>query len=85
MSHNPFIVPDAGPKVGDTVTVKWTCDKRNGGGTNIKTGPVSEIDDWIRVEGTLADPGFLHIPLSYIFKSGGSIVKAPTVNPFMVA
>ncbi len=84
--NNPFMVEQpVRPKVGDTVTVRWTCDKRNGGGTNVKTGVVSEVDDWIRVEGSDADPGYLHLPLSYIFKSGGSIALAPVNNPFMVA
>ncbi len=71
-------------KVGDIVTATWKCDKRNGGGTNVKTGPVSEIDDWIRIEGTEASPGYLHLPVRYILRSG-SIVVAPSSNPFMVA
>lgn len=68
MSQNPFklkaarkILSDAGVSKGDQVTVRCVTTSGLGEHEIRHTGVVSEIDDWMRVEGP---PGYLHLPLT---------------------
>ena len=65
---NPFklkaarkILSDAGVSKGDRVTVRWITTSGLGEHEIRHTGVVSEIDDWMRIEGP---PGYLHLPLT---------------------
>lgn len=67
---NPYVLKaarkllaDAGISIGDRVTVRCVTTSALGEYEIRHTGVVSEIDDWIRVEGP---PGYLHLPLIWL-------------------
>lgn len=69
---NPYVLKaarkrltDAGVEIGDLVSVRWFTTSAGGVRNEIDhTGVVSEIDDWMRIEGSDKTPGYLHLPLT---------------------